>query len=114
MGKAIVNQRLKESDLIEEKMALLNMAVESAGIGTWVFDLIGNRKYFDKKASRLLGFKTALYKRTDKEFLNCIHPEDRKKVSKQILNLLKSKSGIKTEFRVIWPDSTVKYLTAKL
>jgi PAS domain S-box-containing protein len=113
MGKVISNQTLKENDLIEEKITLLNMAVESAGIGTWVFDLTGHRKYFDNKASRLLGFKTAQYRRTKKEFLDCVHPKDRKEVNKQILNLIKNKSDIKTEFRVIWPDGTVKYLTAK-
>ena len=100
-------------DLIEEKLTLLNMAIESAGIGTWVFDLTGNKKYFDKKASVLLGFAPTKYKRTYKEFLERVLPEDRKEVKKQFISLIEKKLDIKTEFRVIWPDGTLKYLTAK-
>ncbi len=104
---------LKEHDLFDEKLTLLNMAIESAGIGTWVFDLAGNRRYFDNKASRLLGFTTINYKRSKKEFLDRIHPEDRKEVKKQILDLKKKKSEIETDFRVVCPDGTVRFLTAK-
>ncbi len=113
MGKTVRNQGLKKSDPIEDKLTLLNMAIESAGMGIWVFDLTGNKKYFDDKASRLLGFKPNQGNRTKKEFLDCVHPDDRKEVNKQFLGLIKNKSVIKAEFRVIWPDGTVKFLTAK-
>lgn len=118
MKKSISNQKsekvgLKENDFVEEKLTLLNMAIESAGIGTWVFDLKGDKRYFDNNASRLLGFTSIQYKRTAKEFLATIHPEDREGVKKQFLNLIKKKSDIKTDFRVVWPDGTVKFLTAK-
>jgi PAS domain S-box-containing protein len=104
---------LKEYDVIEEKLTLLNMAMKSAGIGTWVFDLVGNKRYFDNKACQLLGFVPLQYKRTAKEFLDRIHPEDRGTVKKQLSNLIKEKSDLETEFRVIWPDGTLRFLTAK-
>jgi PAS domain S-box-containing protein len=103
----------KEYEVFEEKLTLLNMAIESAGIGTWVFDLAGNKRYFDNKASKLLGFTPIKYKRTKKEFLDRIHPEDKKEVKKQLLDLKKNKSDLETDFRVIWPDGTVRFLTAK-
>ena len=83
MGKTVRNQGLKKSDPIEDKLTLLNMAIESAGMGIWVFDLTGNKKYFDDKASRLLGFKPNQGNRTKKEFLDCVHPDDRKEVNKE-------------------------------
>jgi PAS domain S-box-containing protein len=104
---------LIELDIKDEKLTLLNMAIESAGIGTWVFDLLSNKKYFDKKASGLLGFTPTKYKRTYKEFLERVLPEDRGEVKKQFISLIKKKMDIKTEFRVIWPDGTLKFLTAK-
>ncbi len=104
---------LKEYDVIEEKLTLLNMAMKSAGIGTWVFDLAGNKRYFDKKACQLLGFAPMQYKRTAKEFLDRIHPEDRGTFKTLLTNLIKEKSDIETYFRVIWPDGSVRFLTAK-
>ena len=118
MKKSISNQKseevgLKENDFVEEKLTLLNMAIDSAGIGTWVFDLAGDKRYFDNKASRLLGFTSIQYKRTAKEFLATIHPEDREEVKRQFLSLIKKKSDIKTDLRIVWPDGTIKLLTVK-
>ena len=104
---------LMQLDLIEEKLTLLNMAMESAGIGTWVFDLAGDKRYFDKKASGLLGFTPTTYKRTYEEFLERVFPEDREHLKKQLESLINKKSDIETEFKVIWPDGTIKFLTAK-
>lgn len=104
---------LRQLDLIEEKLTLLNMAMESAGIGTWVFDLAGDKRYFDKKASGLLGFTSTTYKRTYEEFLERVFPEDREDLKKQLESLINKKSDIETEFKVIWPDGTIKFLTAK-
>lgn len=104
---------LKEYDYIEEKLKLLNMAIKSAGIGTWVFDLDGKKSYFDEKACQLLGFVPSHFKSTAKEFLGRIHPEDRKEVKRHLSKLIKRESDIKTDFRVIWPDGSVRFLTAK-
>lgn len=105
---------IKDYTLIEEKLTLLDMAMESAGIGTWVFDLVGNKKYFDSKACKLLGIAPVKFKRTDEEFLDCIHPEDREEVKALLLKAVGKKSDFETEFRVLWPDGTVKFLTARV
>ena len=104
---------INEHAVFEEKLTLLNMAVESAGIGTWVFDLFGNKRYFDSTASLLLGFSPAKFKRTKKEFLDRIHPDDRIEVKKQLFNRLVVKSDIRADFRSIWPDGTIRFLTAR-
>jgi PAS domain S-box-containing protein len=118
MGKMIKLPELEgvginEYVVFEEKLALLNMAVESAGIGTWVFDFARNKRYFDSTASLLLGFSPAKFKRSKKEFLDRIHPDDRIGVIKQLFNRLVVKSEIRADFRSIWPDGTLKFLTAK-
>ena len=98
---------------LEEKLTLLDMAIKSAGIGTWVFDLAGDRKYFDNKASQLLGFPVAKYKRSEKEFLDCIHAGDRNAVKIILADVIRKKTDFETDFRVLWPDGTVKFLTSR-
>jgi PAS domain S-box-containing protein len=105
--------RLKEYDRIEEKLTFLDMALKSAGIGTWVFDLPGNKRYFDNKACQLLGFSSAQFKRTENEFLDCIHHDDRGEVKSLLLNAVRKKADFETEFRVVWPNGTMRFLTAK-
>jgi PAS domain S-box-containing protein len=105
--------RLKEYDRIEEKLTFLDMALKSAGIGTWVFDLPGNKRYFDNKACQLLGFSSVQFKRTENEFLDCIHHDDRGEVKSLLLNAVRKKADFETEFRVVWPNGTMRFLTAK-
>jgi PAS domain S-box-containing protein len=103
----------EEYELIGEKLTLLNMAMESAGIGTWVFDLAGNKRYFDQKACQLLGFAPGQYKRTEKEFLGVTHPEDRMELKFLLSEAVRKKIDFENEFRVILPDGTVRFLIAK-
>ncbi|MEI6050446.1 MAG: PAS domain-containing protein [Bacteroidota bacterium] len=104
---------LEEYMLIEEKLTFLDMALESAGIGTWVFDLAGNKRYFDKEALRLFGFSKGQYKRSEKEFLNLIHPDDRLEVNILLSDAQRILTDFETDFRVILPDGVVRFLTAR-
>lgn len=104
---------LKEYDLIEENQILLNLAMNSAGIGTWVFDLVSGQRYFDKKSCQLLGFEPVQYGITEKEFMDRIHPYDRKEFKTLLNYALSKKSNFEIEFRVTWPEGKVKFLTLK-
>jgi two-component system, NarL family, sensor histidine kinase UhpB len=104
---------IKEYDLIEEKLTFLDMAMDSAGIGTWVFDLVNNKRYFDTKACHWFGFSTGQFKKTEEEFYNCIHPEDRGELALLLSFSEKERTDIETDFRVVWPDGSVKFLTAR-
>jgi len=89
------------------------MAMESACIRTCVFVLPRHRSYFDTTPSRLLGLSPNQYKRTKKEFLDRIHPEDRGEVVKVLSAFVKKKTDIETDFRVLWINGTVRFLIMK-
>ena len=99
--------------LIEEKLTILDMAMESAGIGTWVLDIAGRKRYFDSKASQLLGFAHENYKKSEEEFYEVVHPDDRVKFQLQIPGTTGQKNDFETEFRAIHPDGNIRYLTAR-
>jgi PAS domain S-box-containing protein len=104
---------LEEYELIGEKLTLLNMAMESAGIGTWVFDLDGDKRYFDYKACQLLGFGAGKFKRTEKELLDAIHPDDRKQFRFLLSEAIRKKIDFEDEFRVILLNGKVRFLIAR-
>ena len=104
---------LKEYDLNEENQIHLNLAMNSAGIGTWVFDLVRGKRYFDKKSFQLLGFEPVQYGITEKEFMDSIHPYDRKEFKTLLNYALSKKSNFEIEFRVTWPEGKVKFLMLK-
>lgn len=104
---------LKEYDLNEENQIHLNLAMNSAGIGTWVFDLVRGKRYFDKKSFQLLGFESVQYGITEKEFMDSIHAYDRKEFKTLLNYALSKKSNFEIEFRVTWPEGKVKFLMLK-
>jgi two-component system sensor histidine kinase UhpB len=103
----------EDYDLIEEKLTILDMAMESAGIGSWVFDRTGNKRYFDNKASQLLGFVPGSFKKTESEFFDAVHPADRNKVRVLLEAAIDSKNDLETEFRVVFPTGQERFLTAR-
>ena len=96
-----------------EKLTFLNLALESAGIGTWVFDLVGNKRYFDDTSSRMLGFEAVRYNRTKQEFLDHIHTDDRGQVNKVLFNTEKKRADIDVNFKAVWENGTIRFLIAK-
>lgn len=100
-------------DVNEENQIHLNLAMNSAGIGTWVFDLVKGKRYFDKKSFQLLGFEPVQYGITEKEFMDSIHPFDRKEFKTLLIYALSKKSNFEIEFRVTWPEGEVKFLMLK-
>jgi PAS domain S-box-containing protein len=105
--------RLEESVLSKERLTFLDMALESAGIGTWVFDLAGNKRYFDEEALRLFGFGPGKFKRPEAEFLSLIHPEDRPELVALLSDAGKALKDFETDFRVITQEGAVRFLTAR-
>jgi two-component system sensor histidine kinase UhpB len=98
---------------IEEKLTFLNLALESAGIGTWGFDFDGNRIFFDDTSSLMLGFGAARLNRTEKEFLDRVHIRDRVRLKKLCFDSRKKMADIDADFRAVWEDGTVRFLIAK-
>jgi PAS domain S-box-containing protein len=103
----------EDYDLIEEKLTILDMAMESAGIGTWVYDLAGNKLYFDNKASQLLGFAPGSFKKSDDEFFEAIHPDDRVKFREFLEAAIDKKIDLESGFRAIHASGQERYLTAR-
>jgi PAS domain S-box-containing protein len=102
-----------EYQLIEEKLTILDMAMESAGIGSWVFDLRGNKRYFDRKANDLFGFKSGSYKKTEAEFFRVIHPDDVGSFRANLSQSIEKLTDFEMEFRVVSPQGSISFLTAR-
>jgi PAS domain S-box-containing protein len=103
----------EDYDLIEEKLTVLDMAMESAGIGTWVYDRPGKKRYFDSKSCQLLGFAPGTFKKSEEEFFEIIHPDDRNKVRALIEQSIEKKSDLEAEFRIIHSSGQQRFLTAR-
>jgi PAS domain S-box-containing protein len=103
-----------ENDLIE-KSDRACFALNAANIGIWDFDPINNQLYLDECSKQLYNYNTE-QPETVETMLNCVHPDDRKKVSYAFTEALSdiTNGRLNIQFRTLdCPDKKECWLHSK-
>jgi PAS domain S-box-containing protein len=106
-----VTHQVEARKNIEESKAELQLALEIADLGTFRLDLLTNRATSSDKVNEWFGYTEQGY--SQEEGFNPIHPEDRERVDRVILNTLQSEEHSRHEvvYRVVHPtNGTVRHM----
>ncbi|MDB5623244.1 MAG: Signal transduction histidine kinase [Devosia sp.] len=93
----------------------LSLALNSSSlVGTWDWDIAGDRVTADEKFAVMYGIDPAAAKAGVKmeAFLRAIHPEDCGRVSDEIHKALAGGSAVRSEYRLISSDGTPRWVIA--
>ena len=115
VGTATVNLtpiKLAEEALKESK-ARLDLALRSAEMGAWHWDIQDDKRYFDDQVCRLLGIDPTTFTGTAKEFFDTVHPDDREKLRSALSRTIEENVLYEPEYRAIRPDGTVRHIAAR-
>ncbi len=82
-------------------------------MGTWAWDVGGDRHTRDENLNRLLGLDPVKTTLPIEEFFSHVHPDDVPAVRAAFDGSVRNGRPLKTEFRVLWPDGTVRWLQDK-
>ncbi len=106
------------TDLVaaEEKLKKIlerfDLAAKAANFGIWDWDINNDILEWD---DRMIG----LYKVEMENFVSnydtwrkCLHPEDMERSVQETKNAVEGKAEYDTNFRIIWPDGTIRYIQA--
>ena len=91
----------------------LRLAMESGKSVGWEWDLKTNRDTWFGDLSTIFGIPSNIYVGHVEDFRRSVHPEDRGLVWKAVKDALESRSPYAAEFRVVWPNGTVRWVAAK-
>ncbi len=86
----------------------LTLALESAEIGTWDWDLVRDTNW-DDRMYQLYGLEHLRRPATYQDWFNTLHPEDRAEVEQAFAQSL-SEGKCDIEFRIILPDRTIRFV----
>ena len=102
------------TDNFREVEERLHLAMESARIGTWDYDLISGEVIWDRRSREIFGIPADVSVTYPLVF-SCIHPQDRAEVEKAIKEALDPASGgqYERELRVLWPDGSIHWVLCK-
>jgi PAS domain S-box-containing protein len=108
-----ITERKRAEEALRENQAQLDLAMQSAHMGIWRWEISEDRRYFDNLVCQLLGIDATTFTGTSEEFLRAVHPEDRKKVKAAIARTLELDVLYEPTYRAIWPDGSIHYVTAR-
>ena len=108
----IHDRKMAESELAESR-ARLRAALDASVTGTFRWDIVTNVLDSDKNLDRLLGLASGASARSLPEFFQMVHKDDRERVVEACRRCAEQGADFQEEFRVVWPDGTVRWLFDK-
>ncbi|MDQ7785925.1 MAG: PAS domain-containing protein, partial [Desulfomonilaceae bacterium] len=82
-------------------------------MGTWRWDITTDRRTYDDRTCHLLGINPAQFKGLPEEFFSALHPDDRSRIKKALLEALEKRIPYESDFRVIGPDGAVRHIYSR-
>jgi len=91
----------------------LRLAMESGKSVGWEWDLKTDRDVWFGDLSTIFGIPSNTYVGHVEDFRRSVHPDDRGPVWKAVKNAMDTCSPYAAEFRVLWPNGTIRWVAAK-
>jgi diguanylate cyclase (GGDEF)-like protein/PAS domain S-box-containing protein len=108
-----ITERKQAEEALRKSKAHLDLALQSAYMGVWDWDIIANKRYFDDRTCHLLGINPATFTGSADEFIGAVHPDDREFLKATIARTLEQGVLYEPEYRAVWPDGSIHYITAR-
>ena len=90
----------------------LQLATEAGGIGVWEWDVVQDRLLWDARMHALYGVPEPAFSGTYAAWVQGLHPEDAVHAEACTARALHGEQEYRPEFRVRWPDGTVRHIAA--
>lgn len=100
-------------EVMRERGERLSLALESAEVGTWSWDVKKDKMVWDEHIHALFGITPGSFPGFYQSLLNFIHPEDRNRVDEQIKEIFTAGDEYQDQFRVVHSDGSIHYIASK-
>ncbi|UZN02956.1 SpoIIE family protein phosphatase [Cellulomonas sp. S1-8] len=107
------NGTLRPVDAQTARLSLLDSAAQAAGLGTFQWNLTTGELTWDATLLEVFGYDESTFGGTIESFDARLHPGDVGPVSAALESAVATCGVYEAEFRVLRPDGTVRWLTAR-
>ena len=98
---------------LRESKERLDLTLGATGIGIWERDLVRQTSLWDEATCAIFGYSGAALDNYSQIFLQRVHPDDLQLIKKATRQAVAGTADYLTEFRVIWPDASLRVLAAR-
>ena len=89
------------------------LAVDAAGVGAFVWDLVEDRLRWDARLLELFGLDADTFGGNIEAFNQCVHPDDRTRVNDALERAIATCGEYESEYRVLLPDGSERWIEAR-
>src|SRR5215475_9642965 len=120
-GGAIVGGVVLITDIDEEKRASealrinqerLNLAQKASQAGSFEWNLRTNAVIWSEETEAIFGLAPGSFGGSYEDWTRCVHPEDLSRAEQELRRAIADGEGA-FEYRVVWPDGSVRWIQAR-
>lgn len=109
-----IDKRKRTRDELNRSQQQLNLTLESAGIGNWIYYPKEDRLIWDDASFEIFGVDKEKFKGVYQDWVDCLHPQDIEESSKTFLKCIENQSPVyDSRFRIIHPTKGVMYVKGR-
>jgi PAS domain S-box-containing protein len=107
------NRFRRKSEALRESESRLKMVYRMARIGTFEWDLQTGVTAWSRDLEAMYGLAPGTSPRTRSGWKKLLHPDDRAKAVSALVRALKTFEPQECEWRVLWPNGSIRYIMAR-
>ncbi|MEH1817650.1 MAG: PAS domain S-box protein [Nostoc sp.] len=108
-----LNLRKQAEAALAKSEEQLRLTLEFNHIGIWDWNVQTGKVIWNDNHYRLLGLEPEISPASYQLWRNCVHPEDVEQIEQAVSNALAQQTNFQGEYRVIYPNGSVHWLTGK-
>lgn len=107
-----ITERKEAEDHLEQLSFRLSLAVQAGRVGVWDYNLVNGNLTWDNQMFSMYGIKQDNFTNLYDSWQAGLHPDDRVRGDQEIQMAISGEKEFDTEFRVVWPDGTIRFIRA--
>lgn len=105
-----ITERVQVEEALRESEERLVLALSAGRFATWDLHASTGEIVWNDEHFKVMGYKPGEVKPSYQAWLDRVHPDDRSSIDTIFKRSLEESDNYHGEFRVIWPDSTVRWV----
>ena len=107
----VITEKKAAENTLKQSEKRLRLALDAAQLGIFEWNLKKNQLIWSQRTVEIFGYHPDELSGTYTDFTNRVHPEDLPKVEAEVARSQTERNQYYCEFRIIWPDASVHWIT---